>query len=123
MLIYSPLEQFQVQPISLLYTNAFCFSLMIVILFNVIYLSSFFLSTIIPSNLQYGLELTYSALLNIVKNTIDYKINLIYFPFIYTLFIFILFSNLTGLVPYTFTVTSHLSVTLAFSVMIFLATN
>ena len=44
-----------------------------------------------------------------------------YFPFIFSLFMFIFFCNFIGLIPYTFTVTSHLIVTFAFAGLIFLA--
>src|SRR3546814_770556 len=43
-----------------------------------------------------------------------------YFPFIFTLFMFILFCNLLGMVPYTFTVTSHIIVTFALAMVVFL---
>jgi F-type H+-transporting ATPase subunit a len=46
-----------------------------------------------------------------------------YFPFISVLFSFILFSNLIGLIPYSFTVTSHLIVTFTLSVAIFIGIN
>lgn len=46
-----------------------------------------------------------------------------YIPFIYTLFIFILFNNLIGLIPYSFTTTSHIIITLLFSLSIILATT
>ena len=43
-----------------------------------------------------------------------------YFPFIFTLFMFILFSNMIGLIPYSFTVTSHIIVTFALAAVVFL---
>jgi len=46
-----------------------------------------------------------------------------YFPFISVLFTFILFSNLIGLVPYSFTITSHLIVTFTLSMSIFIGIN
>ena len=44
-----------------------------------------------------------------------------YFPFIFTLFMFVLFCNMLGMVPYTFTVTSHIIVTFALAAFVFLA--
>ena len=43
-----------------------------------------------------------------------------YFPFIFSLFIFILFCNMIGMLPYSFTVTSHIIVTLTFALFIFI---
>ena len=43
-----------------------------------------------------------------------------YFPFIFSLFIFVLFCNMIGMLPYSFTVTSHIIVTLAFAMFIFI---
>jgi len=43
-----------------------------------------------------------------------------YFPFVFTLFIFILFCNALGLVPYNFTPTSHIIVTFAMAIVVFL---
>ena len=46
-----------------------------------------------------------------------------YFPFIFTLFVFVLLSNLIGLVPYSFTLTSHLIVTFALAMIVFISVN
>ena len=43
-----------------------------------------------------------------------------YFPFVLTLFTFILFCNVLGLIPYAFTVTSHIIVTLALALVVFI---
>jgi F-type H+-transporting ATPase subunit a len=43
-----------------------------------------------------------------------------FFPFVFTLFMFILFSNLLGLIPYSFTVTSHIIVTFALAAIVFI---
>ncbi|MEQ1520402.1 MAG: F0F1 ATP synthase subunit A, partial [Aestuariivirga sp.] len=43
-----------------------------------------------------------------------------YFPFVLTLFVFILFANVLGLIPYSFTVTSHIVITLALALVVFI---
>jgi F-type H+-transporting ATPase subunit a len=43
-----------------------------------------------------------------------------YFPFVFTLFMFVLFLNMLGMVPYSFTVTSHIIVTFAMALFIFI---
>ena len=65
-------------------------------------------------------ESVYTTINNIVINQIDYKKGQNYFPFIYTLFIFILINNLIGMVPYSFASTSHFILTFSLSFTIVL---
>ncbi len=65
-------------------------------------------------------ESLYATIHSIVVNQINPNKGQIYFPFIYTLFIFILINNLIGLVPYSFAVTSHFILTFALSFTIVL---
>ena len=62
----------------------------------------------------------YATIQSIVISQINAKTGQIYFPFIYTLFIFILINNLIGLVPYSFASTSHFVLTffLSFTVVL-----
>ena len=60
-------------------------------------------------------ESIYATIHSIVVNQINAKSGQIYFPFIYTLFIFILINNLIGMVPYSFASTSHFILTFAIS--------
>jgi F-type H+-transporting ATPase subunit a len=60
-------------------------------------------------------ESIYATIHSIVVNQINARSGQIYFPFIYTLFIFILINNLIGMVPYSFTSTSHFILTFALS--------
>jgi F-type H+-transporting ATPase subunit a len=60
-------------------------------------------------------ESIYATIHSIVINQINAKNGQIYFPFIYTLFIFILINNLIGMIPYSFASTSHFILTFALS--------
>ena len=60
-------------------------------------------------------ESIYATIHSIVTNQINAKSGQLYFPFIYTLFIFILINNLIGMVPYSFASTSHFILTFALS--------
>jgi F-type H+-transporting ATPase subunit a len=60
-------------------------------------------------------ESVYATIHSIVVNQINARNGQIYFPFIYTLFIFILINNLIGMIPYSFASTSHFILTFALS--------
>lgn len=67
-----------------------------------------------------GQETLYATIHGIVVNQINPRSGQVYFPFIYTLFIFILINNLIGMVPYSFASTSHFILTFALSFTIVL---
>ena len=60
-------------------------------------------------------ESIYFTIHSIVINQINARNGQVYFPFIYTLFIFILINNLIGMIPYSFASTSHFILTFALS--------
>ena len=70
-----------------------------------------------------GQESLYATIQNIVVNQINSKQGQMYFPFIYALFMFILTTNLVGLIPYSFASTSHFILTFFLSFTIVLATT
>ena len=74
---------------------------------------------VIPYNLQIFIEQIYSFVFGIVKQQINTS-GYAYFPIIFTLFLFILVSNLVGMSLYSFTLTSHVTIafTLSFSFFI-----
>ncbi|MEM9289253.1 MAG: F0F1 ATP synthase subunit A [Pseudomonadota bacterium] len=73
----------------------------------------------VPGRSQSMAELLYEFVANMVKDNIGAG-GRPFFPFIFSLFMFILIANLAGMVPYGFTVTSHLAVTMTFAIFIFL---
>ncbi len=70
---------------------------------------------VISNNWSMGQESLYATIHSIVTNQINPGKGQIYFPFIYTLFIFILVNNLIGMVPYSFASTSHFILTFSLS--------
>jgi F-type H+-transporting ATPase subunit a len=78
---------------------------------------------VISNNWSISLESLYATIHNIVINQINSKTGQIYFPFIYTLFVFILMNNLIGMVPYSFASTSHFILTFALSFTIVLGST
>ncbi len=72
----------------------------------------------IPGRLQSAAEMSYEFILSMCMDTIGHE-GRKFFPFVFTLFFFILFGNLLGVFPIFFTFTSHIMVTLALSLMVF----
>ena len=75
---------------------------------------------LVSNNWSISLESLYATIHGIVINQINPKAGQIYFPFIYTLFVFILINNLIGMVPYSFASTSHFVLTFSLSFTIVL---
>ncbi len=75
---------------------------------------------IIPGRLQLIAELFYNFISKMISDTAGSKAKP-YFPFIFTLFMFVLLCNMIGMLPYSFTVTSHIIVTLVMALFIFIA--
>ena len=132
-MLFTPLEQFQI--ISLFSIKLFCldFSVTNLFLINILVLVSFivlilFMSSndktffFIPNNWQTLLETVYETVSQLLFDNLNLNGEK-YFPFISVLFLYILLVNLIGLVPYSFTVTSHLIVTFALSFSIFIGVN
>ena len=64
----------------------------------------------VPGRLQSIAEMSYEFVANTVRSSAGNE-GMKFFPFVFTLFMFVLFANLIGLIPYSFTVTSQLIVT------------
>jgi F-type H+-transporting ATPase subunit a len=75
---------------------------------------------LVSNNWSISQESLYATIHSIVTNQINATKGQIYFPFIYTLFIFILLNNLIGMIPYSFASTSHFIFTFALSFTIVL---
>ena len=70
------------------------------------------------------MEIIYKMILSLVTDNIkDSKNNQYFFPLVFSIFLLLLSLNLIGLIPYSFTLTSHLIVTLALSLSIFIGIN
>ncbi|MCB5411127.1 F0F1 ATP synthase subunit A [Pseudogemmobacter faecipullorum] len=74
---------------------------------------------IIPSRLQSIAEVFYGFIHNMVEEVAGHD-GVKYFPYVMTLFLFVLLSNLLGLLPMSFTTTSHVAVTASLAVLVFL---
>lgn len=123
---YSPIEQFQIHsliPLNLFsynisFTNSSFFMLLSVTLIITFFAFSLANSTFIPTKWQSLSELIYLFVLTLVIENVGIKGNK-YFTLIFTLFLFILVSNLLGMIPYSFTITSHIIITFGLSSCVF----
>lgn len=75
--------------------------------------------SLVPGRLQSVAELSYEFVANMLRDNVGEE-GKRFFPFVFTLFMFVLFTNMLGMVPYSFTVTSHIIVTFALAVFIFI---
>jgi len=130
-MITNPMHQFHVYRIGpeinivgvdLSFTNASLFMLISAILISILLLFSTREKKLIPSKIQLISEMLYNFIAKMISDTAGKKAKP-YFPFIFSLFIFILFCNMVGMLPYSFTVTSHIIVTLTFAIFIFIGVN
>jgi F-type H+-transporting ATPase subunit a len=121
------MEQFQIKrliPIDLFgwdvsFTNASLFMVIAMAIIPLFYLVAMNRRSLVPGRLQSTAELSYEFIANMVRENVG-EAGMKYFPWIFTIFMFILVLNLLGLVPYSFTVTSHIIVTFALAAMVWL---
>jgi F-type H+-transporting ATPase subunit a len=73
---------------------------------------------LVPGRMQSIAELSYEFVANTIESTAG-KEGMKFFPLVFTLFMFILVANIIGLIPYTFTVTSHIIITAALALLVF----
>ena len=74
---------------------------------------------LIPSKMQLIAEMSYTFVAKMINDTAGSSAKS-FFPFIFTLFMFVLFSNMVGMLPYSFTVTSHIIVTFVLAATVFI---
>jgi F-type H+-transporting ATPase subunit a len=75
--------------------------------------------SIIPSRVQLISELSYGFIAQLLKDTVGEQ-GRKYFPFVFTIFMFVLIGNMVGMLPYSFTFTSHIIVTFALAAIVFI---
>jgi F-type H+-transporting ATPase subunit a len=122
----NPLNQFAIKTLipihvgnyNISFTNS---SLFLLLTFLVIVLLFFFgtaRKAVVPGRLQSSAEMLYEFTANMVEDNAGHG-SAIYVPFVMSIFLVVLFGNVLGLIPFAFTITSHIIVTAALSSMIF----
>jgi len=141
----SPLEQFEIVPFFLPFGSSFIFdisfnnaTLILALLFSFIYLLYSYTSVeytdsnlelrkktffLIPQNYQTIFESVFKLILSMISDNISSREGVKFFPIVFAIFSYVLFLNLIGLIPYSFTLTSHIVVTFALALFIFIAIN
>ena len=124
--MHSPMEQFEIKRLLDLrigsldasYTNSALWMTIAVVLATLLFVYGMRQRSLVPGRVQAVAELGYEFVAGMVRDNVGSE-GKAYFPFILTLFVFILFCNTLGLVPYSFTPTSHIIVTFAMAVVVF----
>src|ERR1700761_7412265 len=123
-----PIHQFQISnlftmgqmgPWSIAFTNSALFMVLAVGVVIVFLLGSTRQRSMVPGRLQSLAEISYEFVATTVRNSAGNE-GMKFFPFVFSLFMFILAANLLGLLPYGFTITSHIIITVAMALMVFI---
>jgi F-type H+-transporting ATPase subunit a len=101
------------------FTNSALFMLIAVVGLTVFLVGATAGGKAVPTRLQSAAELSYEFVASMVRATAGQE-GMRFFPFVFTIFMFVLVLNMFGLIPYGFTVTSHIIITAALALMVFL---
>jgi len=118
-----PIHQFQIVPLigegTFAFTNSAAYMALTVALITGFLMIGTSARTLVPGRLQSLAEMSYEFVAGTIRQTSGDG-GMKFFPLVFSLFMFVLFANLIGLIPYTFTVTSHIIVTFALSMIVML---
>ena len=123
-----PIHQFEIQNLVPLFkmgaaeihfTNSAAFMILAVVLTAALLIGATAGRRVVPTRLQSVAELTYELVASTLRNSAGDE-GMKFFPLVLSLFMFILMSNVVGIIPYTFTVTSHIIITVALALTVFL---
>jgi F-type H+-transporting ATPase subunit a len=122
-----PLDQFKIEPIIPIhiggidasFTNSALFMVITIALASVVVIWGSRGRALVPSRWQSLAEISYEFIAGMIDDNVGHE-GRDYFPFIFTLFMFIFFGNLLGLIPYGYTFTSQIIVTFAMAAVVFI---
>jgi F-type H+-transporting ATPase subunit a len=123
-----PIHQFQLHPlftigkigpVEIVFTNSSLFMVIGVAVIALFLLGSTARRGLVPGRMQSLAEVSYEFVADAIRSSSGPE-GLVFFPLVFSLFMFILAANLMGLLPYSFTVTSHIIVTVALALLVFL---
>jgi F-type H+-transporting ATPase subunit a len=125
--VASPLEQFEIHTlhpinvggINASFTNASLYMAVAVVAVTTFLVLGMRRAAVVPGRWQSMAEIMYEFIAGMIRDNAGHDAKA-YFPFVFTLFMFILFANLIGLIPGAFAVTSHIVVTFALAAVVFI---
>jgi F-type H+-transporting ATPase subunit a len=128
--VASPIEQFEIKRfldldlgiVDASFTNSSMLMVIAVSLITLLLVMGVRRRSLVPGRWQSIVELAYDFVANMIRTNVGSD-GRPYFPFIFSLFMFILFGNMLGMLPYSFTFTSHLAVTLGMALVVFIGTT
>jgi F-type H+-transporting ATPase subunit a len=121
-----PIHQFNIKPLftighignqTIAFTNSSLYMFIAVAVTAILMLTSG--RQLVPGRFQSMAEITYEFVASTIRSTAGAE-GMKFFPLIFSLFMFVCVSNLVGIIPYTFTVSTHLIVTAALAVLVFI---
>ncbi len=123
----NPIEQFNVRTmveinlggVDASFTNASFFMVLTVVSVTLFLTLGMRGRALVPGRWQSMVEMSYEFIAGMLRDNVGNE-GRRFFPFIFTLFMFILFANMLGLMPYAFTITSHIIVTFVLAIVVFL---
>ncbi len=123
-----PIHQFEIKNFATLgriggqeiaFTNSALFMLLAVAGVSALMIGATASRAVVPGRMQSVAELTYEFVADMLRSSAGRE-GMKFFPLVFTLFTFILFANMLGMIPGTFTVTSHIIITVALAMVVFL---
>jgi F-type H+-transporting ATPase subunit a len=123
-----PIHQFEIHKIftighigghEIAFTNSSAYMFGIVAVISLLMIGGSAGRRLVPTRFQSLAELSYEFVANTLRDSVGEE-GMKFFPFVFAIFMFVLMANLIGTIPYTFSVTSHLIVTLALALLVFL---
>ncbi len=123
-----PIHQFQIKNLftigtfgghEIAFTNSAAYMVVAVVLTAALMLGGTAGRRLVPGRMQSLAELSYEFVADMLRETAG-EHGMKFFPLVFTIFMFVFISNVVGIIPYTFTVASHLIVTVALALLVFL---
>jgi F-type H+-transporting ATPase subunit a len=121
-----PIHQFNIEPLftighigkhTIAFTNSTLYMFIAVAVISVLMIAGMARGQLVPGRLQSVAEISYEFVASMIRSTAGAE-GMKFFPLIFSLFMFICVSNLIGIIPYTFTVSSHIIVTAALALLV-----
>jgi F-type H+-transporting ATPase subunit a len=123
-----PIHQFEIHKIfslgtygghEIAFTNSSLYMVIAVLLIALLLVGATAGRSLVPGRLQSLAELSYEFVATTIRSTAGSE-GMKFFPLVFSLFMFILVANIVGLIPYTFTITSHIIITVSLALLVFL---